>query len=95
MFTREELDNITEICTRNGAYIVADAAYERILYDGLEHQSMARVQQDNIISVFTFSRTFAMTGWRLGYVVTRHQPIARLPRHGHYTQPPRVTTVVQ
>jgi len=95
VFSRDELDVITELCTRHGVFIVADEAYERIVYDGLEHQTMARVQQDNVISVFTFSKTFAMTGWRLGYVVTRNEHVAKLLRLGNYTQTAGITTFLQ
>jgi len=62
VFTEAELRTIVDICTRAGAFIIADEAYEKIIYDGLKHHSLSSVQQDNIITVFTFSKTFAMTG---------------------------------
>jgi len=95
VFTRDELDTITGICDRHGVFIVADEAYERIVYDGLTHETMARVQSDRVITVFTFSKTFAMTGWRLGYVVTRNAHVAKLLRLGNYTQTAGVTTFLQ
>ncbi|MCF8265521.1 MAG: pyridoxal phosphate-dependent aminotransferase, partial [Melioribacteraceae bacterium] len=49
----------------------------------------------NIISAFTLSKTYSMTGWRLGYVVTRNQSISRLFRLGDYTQTAGVTTFLQ
>jgi len=95
VFTEAELRTIVDICTRAGAFIIADEAYEKIIYDGLKHHSLSSVQQDNIITVFTFSKTFAMTGWRLGYVVTRNERVAELLRLGNYTQTAGVTTFLQ
>jgi aspartate aminotransferase len=95
VFTPEELARIVEICTRHGAFIIADEAYEKIVYDGRSHFSLARIAQDNIITVFTMSKTFAMTGWRVGYAVTRHPKVAKLLRLGNYTQTAGVTTFLQ
>lgn len=95
VFSEDELIRVVDICTRHGVFIIADEAYEKIVYDGREHYSLAKVQQDNIISVFTFSKTYSMTGWRLGYTVTRNEKIARLLRLGEYTQTAGVTTFLQ
>jgi aspartate/methionine/tyrosine aminotransferase len=84
-----------DICTRRGVFVIADEAYEKIVYDGGRHFSLARLPQDNIITVFTLSKTFAMTGWRVGYAVTRHARIAKLLRLGNYTQTAGVTTFLQ
>jgi len=95
IFTEDELIRIVEICTRHGVFIIADEAYEKIVYDGLEHYSLTKVRQDNIITIFTLSKTYAMTGWRLGYTVTRNEHIAGLLRLGNYTQTAGVTTFMQ
>jgi aspartate aminotransferase len=95
VFREDELLRIVDICTRNGVFIIADEAYEKIVYDGGRHYSLARVPQENIITVFTLSKTFAMTGWRLGYAVTRHARIAKLLRLGNYTQTAGVAAFVQ
>ena len=95
VFTEAELLRVVEICTRHGVFVIGDEAYEKIVYDGARHYSLARVQQDNVITVFTFSKTFAMTGWRVGYAVTRHAHVAKLLRLGNYTQTAGVTTFIQ
>jgi aspartate aminotransferase len=95
VFTKEELLAIVDICTRHGAYVIADESYEKIVYDGRRHHSLSTVQQDNVITVFTMSKTFAMTGWRLGYTVTRDTHAARLLRLGNYTQTAGVATFLQ
>jgi aspartate/methionine/tyrosine aminotransferase len=95
VFTEGELLRIVEMCTRHGVYVIGDEAYEKIVYDGRRHWSLARVPQDNVITVFTLSKTFAMTGWRVGYAVTRNEHIAKLLRLGNYTQTAGVTTFIQ
>ncbi len=94
VFTPEELARIVEICTRHGAFVIADEAYEKIVYDG-EHCSLSKLPQENIITVFTMSKAFSMTGWRVGYAVTRNEKVAKLLRLGNYTQTAGVTTFLQ
>jgi aspartate aminotransferase len=94
VFTPEELARIVEICTRHGAFVIADEAYEKIVYDGA-HYSLSKLPQENIITVFTMSKAFSMTGWRVGYAVTRNAKVAKLLRLGNYTQTAGVTTFLQ
>ncbi|HEU4364864.1 MAG TPA: pyridoxal phosphate-dependent aminotransferase [Candidatus Krumholzibacteria bacterium] len=94
VFTPEELTRIVEICTRHGAFVIADEAYEKIVYDGA-HYSLSKVAQENIITVFTMSKAFAMTGWRIGYAVTRNAKVAKLLRLGNYTQTAGVPAFLQ
>jgi len=94
VFTEDEFARIVDICTRHGVFVIADEAYEKIVYQG-RHYSLARVPQENVITVFTLSKTFAMTGWRLGYTVTRNAKVAKLLRLGNYTQTAGVTTFLQ
>lgn len=95
VFTREELDKIVGICTRHACFVISDEAYEKFVYDGLTHESLSTIKQENIISVFTLSKSYSMTGWRLGYVVTRNKHVADLIRLGDYTQTAGVTTFLQ
>jgi aspartate aminotransferase len=95
VFTEAELRQVVDICTRNGLFIIADESYEKIVYEGHEHWSATQIPQDNIIAVYTLSKTYAMTGWRVGYVVTRNEKVAKLLRLGNYTQTAGVTTFLQ
>jgi len=94
VFTEDELARIVDICTRHGVFIIADEAYEKIIYDG-RHVSMVRVPQENVITVFTLSKTLSMTGWRMGYTVTRNAKVAKLLRLGNYTQTAGVPAFLQ
>ena len=69
VLTRGDLEAIAELATRNDLVVLADEIYGRILYDGTEHVSIASLpgMAERTIVLDGFSKTFAMTGWRLGY----------------------------
>ncbi len=70
VFTRSELDAIADFAMDNDLVVIADEAYEHLVYD-TEHTSIASLPGmfERTISCFTFSKSYAMTGWRLGYAV--------------------------
>lgn len=71
MFTREELEKIGALCREFGAWIFTDEIYEYIVYDGRKHVSVASIPscKDLAITISGFSKTFSITGWRIGYAV--------------------------
>ena len=81
VFEKEDLLEIIKIAERHNILIISDEAYEHIHYDNHEHISPLSLVKGNkeleekIITVFTFSKSYAMTGWRLGYVVSKSQKI--------------------
>jgi len=68
VFTREELQKIADLCREFNAVAFTDEIYEYIVYDGRRHLSMASIARDVTITVSGFSKTFSITGWRIGYV---------------------------
>jgi aminotransferase len=70
VFTREELERIGALCREFGAWAYTDEIYEYIVYDGKRHVSMASIEscRDVTITISGFSKTFSVTGWRIGYV---------------------------
>jgi aspartate aminotransferase len=69
VYERSEVEGLTEVAVKNRIYIMSDEIYEFLLYDGAEHVSPASLGSDAAaltIIVAGFSKTFAMTGWRLG-----------------------------
>jgi aspartate aminotransferase len=70
VFTREEAHAVSRFARERDLIVIADEAYEDLVYDG-EHCSIASIEGmfERTISVFTLSKSFAMTGWRLGYTV--------------------------
>lgn len=95
VFSENEIKNIVSVCEKYGVYILSDEAYERITFDEKKHFSPMQLDYDKIISVFTFSKTYAMTGWRLGYIVTKDKEISKMLRLGEYTQTAGVPTFTQ
>jgi len=95
IFSKEEIEKIVEICRKYGTYILSDEAYERITFDGKKHFSPMQLDYENIIAVYTFSKTYAMTGWRLGYLVSRNKRLTNIIKLGDYTQTAGVPTYTQ
>ncbi len=71
VFTKAELKEIIRIALKHNLYIISDEIYEYFLYDGREHFSTASFPEvaDRTISVFGVSKSYSMTGWRIGYIV--------------------------
>ncbi|HEY8133570.1 MAG TPA: pyridoxal phosphate-dependent aminotransferase [Thermoanaerobaculia bacterium] len=71
MFTREELEKIGALCREFNAWVFTDEIYEYIVYDGRKHVSMASIPscREITITISGFSKTFSITGWRVGYAI--------------------------
>jgi aspartate aminotransferase len=71
VLTGSDLEAIAGLATRHDLVVLADEIYGRIVYDGTEHVSIASLpgMADRTIVLDGFSKTFAMTGWRLGYAI--------------------------
>jgi aspartate/methionine/tyrosine aminotransferase len=71
VLTRGDIERIAELAQRHDLVVVSDEIYSRILYDGAEHVSIASLDgmAERTIVLDGFSKTYAMTGWRLGYAI--------------------------
>lgn len=68
VFSRATVAALVDVALRHDLYLLSDEAYDQLVFEG-EHVSPASNHPDErIISCFTFSKTYAMTGWRVGYV---------------------------
>lgn len=79
LYTKEELRALSEVAAEEDIYILSDEIYEKLVYDGAEHVSIASLTPeayDLTITVNGFSKAYAMTGWRLGYLGAP-EPIAK------------------
>ena len=70
VLTRDQLETIAAFAKEHDLTVIADEAYENLVYDG-SHVSIASLPGmfERTITVHTFSKSFSMTGWRIGYVV--------------------------
>jgi len=71
VLTRGDIERIAELALRHDLIVLSDEIYSRILYDGAEHVSIASLpgMAERTIVLDGFSKTYAMTGWRLGYAI--------------------------
>ncbi|NUP09246.1 MAG: aminotransferase class I/II-fold pyridoxal phosphate-dependent enzyme [Polyangiaceae bacterium] len=78
VFREDELDQIVALCERHDLIAITDEIYEHILYDGTKHVPLATRPgaKERTITLSGFSKTFAITGWRLGYL-TAPAPAAK------------------
>ncbi len=71
VYSREELEAIVEVAAEEDIYILSDEIYEKLVYDDAKHVSIASLSKaayDLTITINGFSKSYAMTGWRLGYM---------------------------
>ena len=69
VYPRRLLEQLVDVAVRHNLYLLSDECYDEVILDG-EHVSPASFCTDGrVISAYTFSKTYAMTGWRVGYVV--------------------------
>jgi len=71
VFKMEEMKNIAELAEKRNLIIITDEIYEDIIYEGKNHISFASLEgmYDRTVSIMGFSKTYGITGWRVGYVL--------------------------
>jgi aminotransferase len=83
VFTRSELEALAEIAIEHDLFVFADEMYEYFLYYGARHTSIATIpgMAERTITISGFSKTFSVTGWRLGYLAASER---WLPAIGYF-----------
>ena len=84
IFTREELEGIAGLCQEFNAVAITDEIYEHIIYDGHPHIPLATIpgMAERTVTISGLGKTFAMTGWRLGYACALN-PLSTILRTVH------------
>jgi len=73
VYDEQTLRDLYAFCVRHDLYMISDETYDQLVFEG-EHISPARWDRDGrVISIYTTSKTYAMTGWRVGFVVASPQ----------------------
>ncbi|MEO7218558.1 MAG: pyridoxal phosphate-dependent aminotransferase [Gemmatimonadaceae bacterium] len=84
VLSRERLQAILDLARANNLWIVSDEAYEDVLYSPWTHTSIGSLAgdyADHVVSIYSFSKSHAMSGLRVGYIVTRSQILhERIPK---------------
>lgn len=80
VLSRKTLEEIADIAVEKDVMIMSDEAYEKLVYDGSKHVSMASLNgmDDRIITIQSFSKTYAMCGFRVGYAVANEELIREM-----------------
>lgn len=81
VYTRAELSALAEVCRRHDLYVVSDEIYNRLVYDNTEFTSFASVSADAMertVVINGASKTYAMTGWRIGYAAANPEIAKRM-----------------
>ncbi|OPX64571.1 MULTISPECIES: pyridoxal phosphate-dependent aminotransferase [unclassified Methanoregula] len=80
VFSRSELSFIADLCIDHNMVAITDEIYEHILYDGKRHVSIAALpgMRDRTITIGSFSKTYSVTGWRVGYALAGREITSRL-----------------
>lgn len=84
--TRAELEAVAQVAQEHDLIVISDEIYEKLIYDGHTHTSIASLpgMQERTIIVNGFSKPYAMTGWRLGYVAAPRDLVTQIATiHSH------------
>lgn len=84
-YTKEELEKLAEVILKKNpnCWIISDEVYEKIIYDGREHVSIATVSpevKERTLVVNAVSKTYSMTGWRIGWVCGNKEVVAAMSK---------------
>jgi aspartate aminotransferase len=82
-YTRAELEAIAERALKHNLLIISDEIYEKIVFDGFEHVSIASIGPEvkkNCVVINGASKCFAMTGWRIGYLAAEPEIAAQVSK---------------
>jgi len=87
VYTKKKLEEIADFAVENDLLIISDEAYEDFTYDGTRHISAASLNgmHERVISLFSFSKSYAMTGFRVGYAVGPRKIINAMEKVHMYT----------
>lgn len=84
LYTKEELQAIADICVKYDIFVMADEIYYKLLYDGREFTSIASLGKEIkelTIIINGVSKSYAMTGWRIGYIAADRRVIAVISKY--------------
>jgi aspartate aminotransferase len=97
VFTRADLLAIADLAAKRGLWVLSDEAYEDVVFDDARHVSMASLpgMYDRTISIYTFSKTYAMTGLRLGYVAAKDATLRERMKKALFYTASNISSVVQ
>lgn len=97
VLTREDVQGLASIVQQHGLWLISDEAYEDVIFDRAEHVSPASLpgMYERTIPIYTFSKTYAMTGLRLGYLAARDAKLRERMKKVLFYTSSNVTSIIQ
>jgi aspartate aminotransferase len=97
VLTREDIEAIASLARSHDVWLISDEAYEDVVFDGRQHVSPASLpgMYDRTLSVFTFSKSYAMTGLRLGYLAAKDAKLRERMKKVLFYTASNVSSVIQ
>lgn len=82
IITKEEILKIAKLVEKHNLIVYSDEVYDKLIFDDFEYFSIAQVPEvrDQVLVINSFSKSHAMTGWRIGYIVGNKDIIAVMPK---------------
>ena len=82
VITKEEIIKIAELIKKYNLIVYSDEVYDKLIFDDFEYFSIAQIPEvrDQVLIINSFSKSHAMTGWRIGYIVGHKDIIAAMPK---------------
>ena len=82
VFSEKDLRKLAEIVLERNLTVIVDEAYEYFVFDDEKHFSMASIPEikKNIVTAYTFTKTYAMTGWRIGYLHADEEKLLQIKK---------------
>lgn len=82
VFSEAQLRELGKIALEKNLMVITDEAYEYFIFDGHQHFCLASIpdMRKNVISCFTFTKTYAMTGWRIGYLHAEEDLVSQIKK---------------
>jgi len=80
VYDERTLRRCYEFCQRHDLYLISDETYDRLVFEGEHHSPAKWDDEGRVISIFTVSKTYSMTGWRVGYAVGSREVIAAMTK---------------
>jgi aspartate/methionine/tyrosine aminotransferase len=86
VYSKHDLETIAEVANEHNLIVFADEIYEKLVYDGARHFSIGSLSgmEDRTITVNGFSKAYAMTGWRIGYIIAEDKLSSTLRKLHYY-----------
>lgn len=95
VFPRADVERLCALCAKYGVLLVCDEAYKDLAFTGEHWSPIADSTRPNVVSVNTFSKAFAATGFRIGYTISRRADLIESLTRAEYTQTAGVPTPIQ